>query len=88
MKGRHRKISLIHAGNPWQEAEDCARQIFALVKDHGLRYNEIAVVSSEIELYGPLLQRALSLYDIPMFWDIKRRVSTPRPRNLYCKRCA
>ena len=43
---------------PGREAEDCARQIFALVKDHGLRYNEIAVVSSEIELYGPLLQRA------------------------------
>lgn len=75
-EGPAQEISLIHAGNPWQEAEDCARQIFALVKDHGLRYNEIAVVSSEIELYGPLLQRALSLYDIPMFWDIKRRVST------------
>ena len=75
-EGPAQEISLVHAGNPWQEAEDCARQIFALVKDHGLRYNEIAVVSSEIELYGPLLQRALSLYDIPMFWDVKRRVST------------
>lgn len=75
-EGPAQEISLIHAGNPWQEAEDCARQIFFLVKDQGLRYSDIAVVSSEIELYGPLLQRALSLYDIPMFWDVKRRVST------------
>ena len=75
-KGAAQELTIVHAGNPWQEAEDCARQIFSLVKDHGLRYRDIAVVSSEIELYGPLLRRALSLYDIPMFWDVKRRVST------------
>ena len=69
-------ISLIYAGNPWQEAEDCARQAFALIREKGLRYSEIAVVSADIELYGPLLQRAFSLYDIPMFWDVKRKVST------------
>lgn len=70
------EIAVVRAGNPWQEAEDCAQQVFHLVKDRGLRYSDIAVVSADIELYGPLLRRAFSLYDIPMFWDVKRRVST------------
>ena len=56
------------------EAEETADRILALVRDHGLRYSEIAVVTSSADTYVPLLTRAFRLRKIPLFYDASRPI--------------
>ena len=56
------------------EAEQTADRILELVRDHGLKYAEIAIVASSLERYGPLLKRACRLRDIPLFFDASRPI--------------
>jgi len=69
-------ISLFTAASMRQEAFECARRILTLVRDEGLRFSDIAVVTSDLSDYGPLLQQAFSTFDIPSFLDVKRSVGT------------
>lgn len=56
------------------EAQETADRILALVRDHGYRYSEIAVVASSLETYAPLLKRACRLRNIPLFFDASRPI--------------
>ncbi len=69
-------LTLAQGASPFQEASFCAQQVFELVQEKGLRYHEIAVLAPDMSFYGPLLQRALAPYDIPLFWDIKRQLAS------------
>ncbi len=56
------------------EADETADRILALVREHGYRFSDIAIVASSLEIYGPLLRRACRLRGIPLFFDASRPI--------------
>lgn len=57
-----------------QELEYTARQIRHLVDYDGYRYNEIAVVSADVETYGHYVDYIFDKYNIPYFLDINKKI--------------
>ena len=67
-------ISIRAARNPREEALSAAGEIRRMVRQEGLRFREIGVIVSDMEVYGDYLKRAFDLYDIPVFMDHKRNI--------------
>ena len=67
-------VSLHEAGNPRGEARYVAESIRRLVREKGLRYREIAVIAADMDVYADALEKACSLYDIPVFMDHKKSI--------------
>ena len=63
------------ASTPSREVEACAAQILTLVREQGVRFSDIAVVTADLSAYGPLLQHTFARYGIPSFLDSKRTVA-------------
>ena len=57
-----------------KEAEYVIRSIKKLVKDEGLRYREIAIVTGDIANYGRILEEKLIVNEIPYFIDNKKSI--------------
>lgn len=55
--------------DPEEEALFAARTISRLVREEGLRYKEIAIISGDLSRYGMRLSRILEEYEIPYFLD-------------------
>ncbi len=53
------------------EVEALADKIIALARS-GIRYRDMAVIASDMEVYTPLVQRAFALRKIPLFLDSRR----------------
>jgi ATP-dependent helicase/nuclease subunit B len=68
------EIVLYAAANRRAEVEGAAREILSLVRDHGMRFKDIAVRVRNIESYGDLIRTTFEDYDIPYFLDQKRTV--------------
>jgi len=51
-----------------------AREIKRLIREEGYRYQEIAVVSGDIEQYGRIAKRSFTLSHIPCFIDYKKDI--------------
>ncbi|MGB4661079.1 MAG: PD-(D/E)XK nuclease family protein, partial [Mobilitalea sp.] len=51
-----------------------AREIKRLVREEGYRYQEIAVVSGDIEQYGRIAKRNFAFMNIPCFIDYKKDI--------------
>ena len=57
------------------EADMTADRILDMIKADGtLRYSDIAIVVSSLEIYAPLLKRACRLRKIPLFFDASRPI--------------
>ncbi|MCI8566561.1 MAG: ATP-dependent helicase [Lachnospiraceae bacterium] len=54
------------------ELQCVAREMFRLVKEEGMRYRDMAVVSSDIAGYEPVIRQVFGRYGIPCFIDIKK----------------
>ncbi|MGN1192094.1 MAG: helicase-exonuclease AddAB subunit AddB [Dorea sp.] len=67
-------ISIHVARNPKEEAEAVAEGVRKLVRKEGLRYREIGVIVSNMEVYGDYLEQAFASYEIPVFMDHKRSI--------------
>lgn len=67
-------LSIHAARNPREEAIAAAGEIRRLVREEGMRYREIGVIVSNMEVYGDYLKQAFELYEIPAFMDHKRSV--------------
>jgi len=67
-------LSIHAARNPREEALAAAGEIRRLVREEGMRYREIGVIVSNMDVYGDYLERAFDLYEIPAFMDHKRSV--------------
>lgn len=65
-------LRLVEAANPRLEAEAAAADILRLVRDHGYRCSEIAVLVRDTERYGQLLTLVFADYGIPCYLDAKR----------------
>lgn len=68
-------VKIYCAKNPRDEAEFIAASIGDLVKNHGYRYKDIAVVGRN-DSYHSLLADAFLRYDIPTFDDNRDKIST------------
>ena len=68
----NKNINMFLAQNPYSEIEQVARQITRLVRDEGLRYKDIAIITKNIEEYSSLVRSIFLKYNIPVFIDEKR----------------
>ncbi len=68
------EIHLEAARMPRAEAESIGQEIQRLVRDGHCRYRDMAVVTGNLEVYGPLLEQVFARYGIPGFIDRKRDV--------------
>jgi ATP-dependent helicase/nuclease subunit B len=62
--------------NPVGEIEYAVREIYRLVREEGYQYREIAVVASDIEVFGEYAKKVLKEAKIPCFIDSKRSIFT------------
>lgn len=65
-------LRLAEAANPRLEAEATAADILRLVREHGYRYRDIAVLVRDIDTYEGLLMPAFADCGIPCYLDAKR----------------
>lgn len=68
------EIRLYAASTPRAEAEAVGREIQRLVRDENCRYRDLAVVTGDLEVYGPLMEQVFSKLGIPGFMDRKKDV--------------
>jgi ATP-dependent helicase/nuclease subunit B len=69
-----KNIYLFEALNTYTEIENAAIKIVSLVRERGYRWRDIAIVTNDMESYGPLIERVLNEHEIPFFMDYKRSV--------------
>ncbi len=74
--GEIQHIRINSATNPRLELQSIARQIRSLVRDQGLRYREIGIISRDITPYAQLLLTVFNEYQIPFFIDSKKTLLT------------
>ena len=67
-----KNIELFLAKNQYSEIEHIGAEIVKLVRDHGYRYNEISVITKDLEGYASLCKVILNKYHIPVFIDEKK----------------
>lgn len=65
-------ISVTACQNPEEEVAMAAGEILRLVQEEGLRYREIAVLTGNMEDYGPLIKRRFAMEGMPCFIDRKK----------------
>ncbi len=67
-------IFLYSLQSPRQEISFIAREIKDLVRAHGYRYKDIAVVCGDVELYGNYAREIFEAYEIPLFLDTTKDI--------------
>ncbi len=65
-------IKLFLAKNEYSEVEEMAQRIYQLVREKKLRYNDISIITKNIEKYSSLVRAIFNKYQIPVFIDEKR----------------
>lgn len=65
-------IQLNYAVHPRAEVEGVAQEILKLVRDDGYRYQDIAIMMRDGELYHDLIKTIFADYEIPVFIDEKK----------------
>ena len=66
-------IHLFLANNPYSEIENIAKKIVELVKQ-GYRYQEISMITNQIETYSSQCKAIFSTYQIPIYIDEKKKL--------------
>lgn len=75
-KGETKDIHVFKGLNMYSEIQSAARDIIALCRDKGFRFNNIAVVTRDLQSYEKLVQAIFSEYDIPYFIDRRRDINS------------
>ena len=65
-------LSLFLAKNEYSEVEEVAKKIQKLVREENICYNDISIITKNIEGYSSLVRAIFKEYDIPVFIDEKR----------------
>ena len=73
--GEVKNINLFLSSNPYSEIEHIAGKIVELVKDDGLRYKDISIITKNLDDYASLAKAIFAKYDIPIFIDKKKDLS-------------
>lgn len=67
-------IKIYSARNPKEEIDFVAQKIRNLVRTKGMHYREIAVITSDMNIYANHMENVFGNYDIPVFMDHKRSI--------------
>lgn len=68
-------VELFLANNSYSEMEYVAKKIINLVKENNVRYNEIGIVTQNIESYLEDAKAVFDKYEIPLFIDSKKELN-------------
>ena len=68
-------IKLFSFNNSYLEIEYVAKEIIRLVREEGFRFNEIGIVTKDIENYEEEAKVVFSKYNIPLFIDTKKELN-------------
>lgn len=74
-KKETQNIELFLANNSYSEMEYVARKIISLVKENNIRYNEIGIVTQDIDGYLEDAKAVFDKYEIPLFVDSKKELN-------------
>ena len=67
-------ITLVKAANFYSEAETAAAKVLELVRDRGLKYNEIVLICNDLEARGTIAKRVFRQYGMELFLDKKESI--------------
>ncbi len=67
-------ITIVKAANFYSEAETAAAKVRSLVRDNGLKYNEIILICNDLETRGAIAKRVFGQYGIDLFLDKKQSI--------------
>ncbi len=67
-------IRILAAQNPREEIEEIARRISRLVREEGLQYREIAIITGDLTTYDNYVRQTFREWEIPYFLDEKRTI--------------
>ncbi len=70
-----RDIALYQLPGPREELTFLAAEIRRLVQEEGYRYQDMAIVCGDVQMYGNYVPEIFDAYEIPYFLDQKRNVS-------------
>lgn len=65
-------IEIIEATSRRAEVHAIAREILKLTKEENFRFNEVAILYRQADLYDPLIATIFPQYDIPVFMNTKK----------------
>lgn len=70
-----KNIKLFLANNSYAEIEHVANNIINLVRDNGVKYKEISIITKDIPKYSGIIKAIFGKYQIPVFIDEKQDLS-------------
>jgi len=70
-----KNVQLFLATNPYSEIENVAKEIINLVKNESYRYQDISIITKNIETYSSITKAIFSKYGIPVFIDEKKELN-------------
>lgn len=73
-RGEISNISITGLKNPREELKFAAREITRLVREKGMRYQEIALVTGDVSQYASYVPEIFSQYEIPFFIDQTKNI--------------
>lgn len=68
------EISLLSEKTPKEELVYVAREINRLIREEGIRFREIAVVTGAVEVYSHYVEEVFGRYQIPYFLDMTKEI--------------
>ena len=68
-------IKLFLSNNQYSEIEQVAKEIVKLVRDEEYKYNEISVITQNLDTYSNLCKAIFNKYDIPLYIDEKKELN-------------
>ncbi|NLM03418.1 MAG: helicase-exonuclease AddAB subunit AddB [Clostridiales bacterium] len=67
-------LKVFSSENPYSEIENVAAEIIRLARERKYRFNDMAVVTGDLESYDAIIKRVFEEYGIPYFMDEKRSI--------------
>lgn len=61
--------------NPYSEMENIAKVITKKVREEGLRYENMAILTRDIDSHKTIIKRVFQKYEIPYFFDDKKELT-------------
>ena len=74
-KNEPKNIKLFLASSPYTEIEKIAQEINKIVREERYKYNEIAIITKNIENINNIAKAIFSKYNIPIFIDEKSEIT-------------
>ena len=74
-KNEPKNIKLFLASSPYTEIEKIAQEINKIVREEKYKYNEIAIITKNIENINNIAKAIFSKYNIPIFIDEKSEIT-------------